>query len=92
MLDQLDRALGEGDRLGVPFGRFGACQIGERPAMSTARSAGFGGSVPVNDRHGHLRAQPDARIGSTRTLKRQFAHGWVSDWSSLSAWVAWVRV
>ncbi len=26
------------------------------------------------------------------TLKRQLAHGWVADWSSLRAWVAWVRV
>ncbi len=46
----------------------------------------------IHDRHGHLRAQPDARIGSTHPLKRQFAHGWVSDWSSLRAWVVWVRV
>jgi hypothetical protein len=46
----------------------------------------------IHDRHSHLRAQSDARMGSTRTLKRQFAHGWVSDWSSLRASVAWVRV
>ena len=37
-------------------------------------------------------AQSEARIGTTHLLKRQFAHGWVSDRSSLRAWVAWVRV
>src|SRR6266496_3478285 len=72
--------------------QFGRCRIRERPGISPARSAGFGGSVPVHDRHGHLRARPDARMGSIRTLKRQLAHGWVSDWSSLRAWVVWARV
>jgi hypothetical protein len=72
--------------------QFGRCRIRERPVISPARSAGFGGSVPVHDRHGHLRARPDARMGSIGTLKRRLAHGWVSDWSSLRAWVVWVRV
>jgi hypothetical protein len=69
----------------------GRCRIRGRPVISTARPTGFGGSVPVHDRRGHLRARPSAprRI---RTLKRHLAHGWVADSSSLRAWVAWVRV
>jgi hypothetical protein len=35
---------------------------------------------------------PEAVIGSIGTLKRRLAHGGASDWSSLRAWVIWVRV
>src|SRR6266496_320357 len=70
----------------------GRCRIRGRPAISRAWSIEFGGRVPTHDRHGHLCAGPDAAIGTISTLKRQLAHGWASDWSSLRAWVVWARV
>ena len=48
--------------------------------------------LPEDDRHGHLRTRPDAVIGSIGALRRQLAYGWAADWSSLTAWVVWVRV
>ena len=35
---------------------------------------------------------PDDAAGSIRIFMRQFAYGGVADWSSLRAWVIWVRV
>ena len=70
----------------------GRRRIRGRPAVSRARSIDSDGSVPVHDRLGHTRARLDALDGSIRSLKRWLAHGWVADWGSLRAWVAWARV
>jgi hypothetical protein len=72
-----------------PFGR---CRTRERPAITTAGSAGFGGSVAVYDCYGLLRVRPGAPVGSIRALKRQAAHGWIPGPDSVRAWVVWVRV